>query len=420
MLALNTATRPAALAPFGVRSFRFQWAADLTTSWAFEIEALILGWYILVETKSVMLLVTYGALQYCGALISPFFGLAGDRVGYRKIFIATRAIYSLLALSYCVLIFSGALNPLLALCLATVCGALRPSDNLLRNALIAQTLPATQLTGGLGISRLTYDSAKIAGALTGVGVVALFGMGWAYVLVLVMYFSSFLLTFGIDLKGKGGISIIQTERSVWGELSESFVYAWKSPVLMGCICFAFLVNLLAYPFFLGLLPYVAKNIYELNQTGFGLLNACYSLGGLLGSVALATNRYALGTVRAMIFATCLWFVVIFAFAQATSLLLGYPLLLAAGFLQSLCLVPIASIMLRHTEPRFWGRMMGIRMLAIWGLPAGLLLAGPLIDTLGFRWTAMVYAVAGLIATFAIIRRWRDDIWASSAPANGQT
>jgi hypothetical protein len=35
---------PLALAPFTVRSFRFQWPADLLISWAFEMEMLILGW----------------------------------------------------------------------------------------------------------------------------------------------------------------------------------------------------------------------------------------------------------------------------------------------------------------------------------------------------------------------------------------
>ena len=45
-----------ALAPFRIRSFRFQWPADVLTSWAFEMEALVLGWYILVETGSVVLL----------------------------------------------------------------------------------------------------------------------------------------------------------------------------------------------------------------------------------------------------------------------------------------------------------------------------------------------------------------------------
>ncbi len=54
--------------PFRVRSFRFQWPADLATSWAFEMESIVLGWFILVESGSVMMLVVFGSLQYLGSL----------------------------------------------------------------------------------------------------------------------------------------------------------------------------------------------------------------------------------------------------------------------------------------------------------------------------------------------------------------
>src|SRR5262245_38522752 len=47
-IALSLTLRIGALAPFGVRSFRFQWPADLAASWAFEMEGIILGWYVLV------------------------------------------------------------------------------------------------------------------------------------------------------------------------------------------------------------------------------------------------------------------------------------------------------------------------------------------------------------------------------------
>ena len=65
-----------ALAPFRVRAFRFQWPADLATSWAFEMETLILGWYVLVETGSVLLLTLFASLTYIGTLIAPMFGMA--------------------------------------------------------------------------------------------------------------------------------------------------------------------------------------------------------------------------------------------------------------------------------------------------------------------------------------------------------
>ena len=53
-------TRSNLAAPFAVRSFRYQFPADLLTSWGVEMEVLILGWFILVETGSVLLLTLYG------------------------------------------------------------------------------------------------------------------------------------------------------------------------------------------------------------------------------------------------------------------------------------------------------------------------------------------------------------------------
>jgi len=53
---LKGPARTSALAPFRIRNYRFQWPSDLLTSWAFEVETLVLGWYIMVETGSVLLL----------------------------------------------------------------------------------------------------------------------------------------------------------------------------------------------------------------------------------------------------------------------------------------------------------------------------------------------------------------------------
>jgi len=76
---------------FRVRSFRFQWSADLLTSWAFEMETLVLGWYVMVNTGSVLLLTAFGALQFLGTLAAPMFGVLGDRLGGRVMLCAMRA-----------------------------------------------------------------------------------------------------------------------------------------------------------------------------------------------------------------------------------------------------------------------------------------------------------------------------------------
>ena len=55
------------------------------TSWAFEMETIILGWYVMVQTGSVLLLTAFGSLQFLGTLAAPMFGVLGDRVGGRLI-----------------------------------------------------------------------------------------------------------------------------------------------------------------------------------------------------------------------------------------------------------------------------------------------------------------------------------------------
>ena len=61
---MRALARSSLLAPFQVRSFRYQYPADLLTSWGTEMENLILGWYILVTTGSVVLLTLFRWLLY--------------------------------------------------------------------------------------------------------------------------------------------------------------------------------------------------------------------------------------------------------------------------------------------------------------------------------------------------------------------
>jgi MFS family permease len=405
-------------APFKVRSFRYQWTADLATSWAFEMEILVLGWYVLVESGSVLLLVIYGALQYTGALISPFLGIAGDRVGYRTLFMLTRGLYAIVAMTIAMLAFFNLLNPLTVIAVATVVGLIRPSDLMMRYALIGQTQPSDQLTSALGISRMTSDSARIAGALAGASIFAQFGMVPVYVSITFLYLVSFY--FSRNVAGKpvhDGVVVHTSRPSPLTDLNHAFSYVWAKPVLMGTMSVAFLVNFLAFPFSLGLLPYIARSIYDVGQEGLGTLSASFAFGALLGSIVLGSNRFSLGTGRALLVATAIWFGLLMLFGPTTHFLLGVLILISAGFVQSICLVPLAAVMLRVIEPQYRGRVMGLRILAIWGLPVGLLIAGPLIDTVGFVVTTFLYSGLGLLATIGIAVKWRSSLWSKSAPAN---
>jgi hypothetical protein len=114
------------------------------------METLILGWYVLAETGSVRMLVLFGALQYLGALTAPMCGAVGDRIGHRNMMCFTRATYAVLAAALMILDLTGTLTPLYVRdCRRR--GLLRPSDMMLRNALIDDDGRAPD--GALGLSR---------------------------------------------------------------------------------------------------------------------------------------------------------------------------------------------------------------------------------------------------------------------------
>ena len=419
---LSEPASPSALAPFRVRNYRFQWPADLLTSWAFEMETLILGWYVLVETGSVLLLTLFASLGYVGTLVAPMFGVVGDRIGHRDLLAIMRATYAVLAAVLMTLALSGQLAPVYVFLVAAVMGIVRPSDLGVRGALVATIMPHGQLIGAISISRTTMDTARIAGALSGAGLFAALGMGPAYVAIVCLYIAATALTLCIVAPAKphaaGEAASEALQRSPLRDLKEGVAYVWTTPRMKAALWVAFLANLTAYPLSNGLLPYIAKTIYGTNQAGLSYLSASFAIGSLAGSIMLSMVG-GIRMARLMIATTVLWYAGLLVFVQLQTVPTAIVCLLLTGFCQSLSMISVSVILMRISSERFHGRVMGVRMMVIYGLPFGLLAAGSLIDEIGFAATGTLYAAAGLAAMIAVALHWRADLWNVHAPANAR-
>jgi len=67
------------------------------------------------------------------------------------------------------------------------------------------------------------------------------------------------------------------------------------------------------------------------------------------------------------------------------------------------------VLLNAAPQRFRGRVMGVRTLAVYGLPLGLMASGALIQGVGYAPTVTAYAAAGLACTGLIALRWRASL-----------
>ena len=389
------------------------------------MEIIVLGWYVLVETQSVLMLSIFGALQYLGTVLAPMSGVLGHRVGNRRVVCAMRGCCTLLSATLMTLALTGSLVPVHVFIFGTLLGLFRPSDLVMRYALIGQTIPSGRLFSATSISRTTQDSARIVGALSGAGLAAALGVGYAYIVIASLYATSFVLSLQV---GRGNPQVAgraqpgaaaQAGTSAWQDLRHVILYVWNTPHVLAAMCVAFLVNLTAFPLVSGLMPYVAKEVYHTGQAGVGYLVASFAAGALLGSLALSRHALRIRPGR-MILAFCaVWYVLILCFAQMPDTSSASVVLMLAGLAQSLCLVPLSAMLLRTSDERCRGAVMGVRQLTIYGAPIGLLLAGPLIARHGYVTTVTLYCAVSLALTALIAFYWRQHLWKLDAPANAR-
>jgi MFS family permease len=178
-----------------------------------------------------------------------------------------------------------------------------------------------------------------------------------------------------------------------------------------------MLNGTAFPLFNALMPYVAKEVYNADQTTLSYLFASGAFGSLLGSIAMSRHGAAPQPARMMIVCAAAWYAMLAVFAHVPNPNAGLVVLVLAGIAQSACLVPMSTILLRNSEAKFRGRIMGIRMLALYANLPGLLIAGPLITRFGYPVTATLYTLIAIGLTLVIALRWRACLWQPGAPAN---
>jgi MFS family permease len=77
------------------------------------------------------------------------------------------------------------------------------------------------------------------------------------------------------------------------------------------------------------------------------------------------------------------------------------LLALTGISQSVAMVTMSMTILSATSPEVRGRVMGLRSLAVYGLPIGLLLSGALADASSVQVALTVNATVGMIFTVVI-------------------
>ena len=108
----------------------------------------------------------------------------------------------------------------------------------------------------------------------------------------------------------------------------------------------------------------------------------------------------------MLTSVVVWHVLMVAFALNTQPGIGVGLLAGIGLLSSFAMVPMSSVLLAVTQAQYRGRIMGLRQLAVVGLPLGLLAAGALVEPFGVGPTLAGIACVGVLFGVVLLAGWK--------------
>jgi MFS family permease len=339
------------------------------------------------------------ALQFGPALLLlPLTGHVADHFDRRRILIVTQSLQGALALGLGILTVTGAVQLWHVYTFAFLLGCVTAFDAPARQTFVAELVSDRNLSNAVALNSTSFQGARMVGPAIAGLLIAGVGTGWVFLINAASY--------GGVLVALGAMRQAELHRHARavakpGRLVEGFRYVRGRPDLVAVLTMLFLVSTFGFNFAV-FVSAMAVTVFGAGAGGFGLLSSMLAIGSVTGALFSARRekpRAILLLAGAFLMALSLTA----AAAMPTYLSFGIALMAVGWCAQTFMTTANSSVQL-WTEPTMRGRVMAIYMGIVQGCtPLGAPLVGWVANHYGARWSLMVGAVAGLVATGVGIR-----------------
>lgn len=415
--ALRQAAYPVAI--LGQRNFTLVWGSIAQFQVGSQMEALVLGWFVIQLTDSPFLGGLIAGARMALNFLALFAGAIADRLPRHRLLAGIELVMTGLGLLVLTLMLTGLLEVWHLFAVTIAASLVRIFQMPSAQALIGDTLPPDKISNGAALTSMAQNFSTILGPLLGGFLYKGFGPEGAYAVISLFYFSSSISAMFIrpvrsaEQRPPQG-SVLQSVRQrpilvkvvlwLWSVLQsagQGLRYVKSQQLLWVTLLMAVIINLTGWPFHTALLPIFAEYVLHTDSAGLGWLSAAFGIGALSGSLGWATVRNLRHIGKLMILAIIVWHGSMLLFALSASLYWSMGILLLTGAAFSSTQTMMLTMLLRNTTAEYRGRVLGLRVLAIFAYSFGSANVGYIAGLWSAPLAAVTIGIAGIALTLAL-------------------
>lgn len=352
--------------------------------------------------------------QFAPSLVfSLFAGALIDRLSKLRVLQVTQIVLMLSALTLGVLIQTGTVTLTLLLVLAVVAGTANAFNMPTRQSMVADFVPRSLLANAVALNSLSFNVSRTVGQ-------ALFG----FVVPVGIYLlargdgdSIARLAFPFYLNALAFVAVIliQSTLPVVRQPDDGGHHHLLLDTLQGLRYVRATRQLLYVMLYVGglsltiinfnvIIPYYARVVYHLGDTGFGLLNAAFGAGAMLGALWQASKPNPVRNLR-------LGALMLLAFSALLAVI-NHPVLAAlalagCGFAMLSLLISANSTVQLVVKDALRGRVMSLYSFVLVGMaPPGAVISGELISQDGPLGPRLGLVVLAFLGGAVVVLLWR--------------
>jgi MFS family permease len=378
-----------------LRQLQLAWAGSIIGSWAYGVALAVYAYQQNgASAVGLMLLIRWVP----AAIASPFAAVLGDRYPRVRVMLATDLLRALALAAIAILILTSA--PALAVyALASFVAVIATAFQPAQSALLPSLARTPEELTAANVSSSTIESLGICvGPALGGVLLAITDVWVVFVITAASFLWSTLML--VPLLRESEPPLTRERLHLMDETTAGF-RAIGSDSRLRLVVGLFGAQTLVNGAFAVLVTVSAFQLLHLGSGGVGYLNAAFGVGGLIGgaaSVALVGHRRLATTFGIAVAGTGGPLLLVGGLPRTGAALLAFGLI---GFANIICDVSGFTILQRETPSDVLARVFGVLHSLLYATAAaGALIAPPLIDAVGVRWTLVL--VGSLLPVLAVL------------------